>query len=382
VTGYTSSNNFPTVNAYQGANQGDFDAYVTKFSSTGSSLVYSTYLGGSSADDGNSIAVDLSGSAYVTGRTRSADFPIVDAYQGMLMGSGPDAFVTKLSSSGQQLVYSTFLGGADDDYGYGMAVDASHAAHVTGRTRSADFPTTFDSYQEANQGEYDAFFAILADSGSGLVYSTYLGGSADDYGYGIAVDALGSTYVAGRAFSADFPVRNAYQGTYQGGNADAFVARWAGPGYELVYSTYLGGSMYDGAYDLALDASGAVYVTGYTDSDDFPVLNPNQGTLSQGGADVFVAKLIGTSSSHCCVGRVGDANGLGGDEPTISDISVMIDALFISGNPGIIACLAEADVNQSGGADPQPEDLTISDISTLIDYLFITGPSLGLPDCL
>jgi hypothetical protein len=140
--------------------------------------------------------------------------------------------------------------------------------------------------------------------------------------------------------------------------------------------------MYDGGYGIAVGGFGAAYVTGYTDSDNFPTLYPYQGTLRQAGADIFVAKLIDTSTLDCCLGRVGDANGQSGDEPTISDISTMIDALFISGNSGIIACLAEADVNQSGGADPQPEDLTISDVSILIDYLFITGSSLGLPDCL
>ena len=381
VTGYTSSPDFPTANPYQGEHQGDFDAYVAKFSSSGSSLVYSTYLGGSSADDGNSIAVDGSGSAYVTGRTRSVNFPTSNAYQGSRAGTKLDAFVTKLSGNGKRLDYSTYLGGAGDDYGYGITVDVSGAAYVTGRTRSPDFPT-YNPYQGVNHGEHDVFVTKLSGSGASLLYSTFLGGAVDDYGYGIAVDAVGSAYVTGRAFSADFPTHNALQGTYQGGNSDAFVSRLSVTGSSLVFSTYLGGAMYDGGYGIAVGAFGAAYVTGYTDSDNFPTLYPYQGTLCQAGADIFVAKLTDTSTLDCCLGRVGDANGQGGDEPTISDISVIIDALFISGNPGIIACLAEADVNQSGGADPQPEDLTISDISILIDYLFISQRPSLLADCL
>jgi hypothetical protein len=416
VTGYTTSTNFPTLKAFQGANKGDFDAFVTKLSNQGASLIYSTYLGGTGADDGNSIAVDATGAAYVTGRTLSADFPTVNPYQTDQAGS--DAFVTKLSSAGNSLIYSTYLGGSNDDYAYGIAVGASREAYVTGRTRSSNFPT-LNAYQGTNQGAVDAFVTKFSSSGNNLIYSTYLGGTADDFSFAIAVDASGAAYVTGRAFSTDFPTIDAYQGTFQGGSSDSFVSKLSGTGNSLVYSTYLGGAMYDGGYGIALDSFGAVYVTGYTDSDDFPTLSTCQATLPQGGADAFVTKLAeqlapdqdgdgvadaadncpevsnpcqednngdGTGNACCCVGRVGDANEQGEypDEVTLGDIMVMVDAKFISGDCNKLACVAEADVSQDGGANPNCEDhVTLGDIMTLVDFLFITGPANAtLPDCL
>jgi hypothetical protein len=410
VTGYTSSNNFPIRNAYQGTNQGDFDVFVTKLSSRGNSLVYSTYLGGSGADDGNSIAVDASGAAYVTGRTQSPNFPTLNAFQGTLQGQYLDAFVTKLSSTGTSLIYSTFLGGFAEDYGYGIVVDISGAAYVTGKTVSTDFPT-YNAYQGTKNGAYDAFVTKLTSTGNSLIYSTFLGGTADDYGLGIAIDASGAAYVTGRAFSTNFPTLNAYQGTYQGGFSDAFVSKISGAGNSIVYSTYLGGVGYDGCTDIAVEASGAVYVTGYTDSDNFPVPSLCHGTSPQGEADAFVIKLIetlgpdqdgdgvpdatdncpnrsnpcqedinndGTGNACCCALRVGNANGLGTypQEITISDIQTLVTAKFIQGTcVGILSCPAEGDVNQSGGANPTCNDITISDISTLVNHLFIAGPA-------
>ena len=415
VTGATLSVDFPTFKALQGSNQGDYDAFVTKFNRTGGRLNYSTYLGGNGVDDAYGIAVDRFGSAYVTGRTLSPNFPNSDAYQESLHGWFLDAFVSRLTGAGDSLLFSTFLGGDRDDYGYAIAVDTSGAAYVTGRTLSSDFPT-LNAYQVTNHGDYDGFVTKLSGTGSSLVFSTYLGGAADDYGFGIALDASGAAYVTGRSFSSNFPSLNAYQGSYQGGLSDAFISKFAGATGNLVYSTYLGGANYDGSYGIVVDTSGALYVTGFTDSQDFASPGPCQGSSLHGAADVFVTKLAesagpdqdgdgvpdgvdncpmvsnpcqydsngdGIGDACCCVGRVGDANGAGGDEPTIGDVSVMIDAKFIAGScVGIISCLSEADINQSGGADPTCDDITIGDIATLIDYLFITGSSLGLPDCL
>jgi len=416
VTGYTSSTDFPTFKAYQGTNRGGYDVFVTKLSNLGNSLIYSTYLGGNGADDGTSIAVDASGAAYVTGRTQSSDFPTLNPYQTGRAGS--DAFVTKLSGAGNSLVYSTYLGGSNDDYSYDIAVVASGEAYVTGKTKSTDFPT-LNAYQSANHGAYDAFVTRLSGAGSSLVFSTYLGGTADDFSYGIAVDASGAAYATGRAFSFDFPTLSAYQGTFQGGSSDSFVSKFSGTGNSLVYSTYLGGAMYDGGYGIAVDASGAVYVTGFTDSDDFPILSTCQGSLPRGGADAFVAKLAeqlapdqdgdgvanaadncpevsnpcqednngdGTGNACCCVGRVGDSNGEGNypDEITLGDIMLLVDVKFVSGDCIKLACVAEADVSQDGGAAPTCDDnVTLGDIMRLVDFLFITGPvNATLPTCL
>ncbi len=221
VTGYTLSTDFPTLNPIQ-TYQAYEDVFVTKLSSSGNSLVYSTYLGGSGEDKGYSIAVDGSGSAFVTGKTRSTDFPTLDPYQTYHGGGYVDPFVTKLSSSGNSLVYSTYLGGSGEDKGHSIAVDGSGSAYVTGYTFSTDFPT-LNPYQTTFHGVIDVFVTKLSSSGNSLVYSTYLGGSSFDYGYSIAVDGSGSTYVTGYTYSTDFPTLNPYQ-TDQS-NKNVFVTK-------------------------------------------------------------------------------------------------------------------------------------------------------------
>jgi hypothetical protein len=290
VTGYTCSTDFPTQNPYQGTLGGCGNAFVTKLSSSGSTLAYSTYLGGSGGDEGYGIAIDSSGNAYVTGYTRSTDFPTKNPYQGTWDGHFEDAFVTKLSSSGETLSYSTYLGGSSWDRGKGIAVDSSGNAYVTGRTSSSDFPTQ-NPYQGTGAGDYDTFITKLSSSGSTLSYSTYLGGSDEDNGFGIAVDSSGNAYVTGWTESTDFPAKNPYQGTY-GGYIDAFITKLSSSGSTLSYSTYLGGSSIDYGEGIAVDSSGNAYVTGWTRSTDFPTQNPYQGTLGGSyGMDAFVTKL-------------------------------------------------------------------------------------------
>jgi plastocyanin len=288
VTGYTNSTNFPTANPLQAANGGGYDAFVAKVNAVGSALVYSTYFGGSGDDIGQSIAVDGSGNAYVTGYTQSTDFPTANPLQAVY-GGNADAFVAKLNASGSALVYSTYLGGSGSDYGQGIAVDASGNAFVTGSTGSANFPTA-NALQAANAGGSDAFVVKVNAAGSALVYSTYLGGSGLDQAWGIAVDLAGNAYVTGDTVSTNFPTTNPLQATHGGGTSDAFVAKVNAAGSALVYSTYLGGSGGDQGQGIAVDASGSAYVTGLTSSTNFPTANPLQ--AANGGAnDAFVAKL-------------------------------------------------------------------------------------------
>ncbi len=288
VTGMTYSSNFPTLNPFQ-TNQVGADAFVTKLPATGGSLIYSTYLGGGWHDWGYGIAVDVDGDAYVTGWTESDGFPTQNPYQTNQLLR--DVFVTKLSSFGNSLIYSTYLGGSDDDEGHGIAVDGSGCAYVTGTTISSDFPTLFP-YQ-TDQTVEDAFVTKLSSSGNSLIYSTYLGGSNYDYGTGIAVDGSGSAYVTGYNWSTDFPLLYSYQ-TDQWGY-DVFVTRLSGSGSSLIYSTYLGGGGHDYGYGIAVDGSGRAYVTGTTYSSNFPIQNPF-GT-DGGGSDVFVTKILGCSDS-------------------------------------------------------------------------------------
>ncbi len=307
VTGDTVSSDFPTVNPLQATNNatpttGLSTAFIAKLSSTGSALVYSTYLGGSEGEFGSGIAVDAAGNAYVTGATSSTDFPTAGPLQANCEGCGltsHDAFVAKLNPAGSALVYSTYLGGSADDEGEGIAVDAAGNAYVTGETASTNFPTLNPIQPNCdNCGEllYDAFVAKLNPAGSALVYSTYLGGSLWDEGTAIAVGAAGDAYVTGWTNSGNFPTANPLQPILRG-TENAFVARLNPAGSALVYSTFLGGSNNDAASAIAVDSTGNAYVTGGTQSDDFPTFNPFQPTYGGGFASAFVTGLNPTGSA-------------------------------------------------------------------------------------
>ncbi len=290
VTGTTNSSNFPTLNPYQTDPGGGSDAFMTKMNVTGQVLIYSTYLGGAGDDRGNGIAVDGSDFIYVTGSTNSSNFPAVSPYQ--LDQGGDDAFVAKFFSNGT-LLYSTYLGGGSGDYGNGIAVDGDYNTYVTGYTYSSDFPTTLDPYQASLKGGYyaDAFVTKLNEAGYELLYSTYLGGEYEDHGHGIAVDGSGYAYVTGVTGSADFPTFVPVQSTFQGGTWDAFVTRLNRTGQVLIYSTYLGGGGADWGADIAVDGSDYAYVTGTTESSNFPTTSNTYQQTHQGGDDAFVTKL-------------------------------------------------------------------------------------------
>jgi Beta-propeller repeat len=310
VTGLTTSGDFPTVQASQPAygGGGSGDAFVTKLTATGA-LAYSTYLGGSERDEGSGIAVDGSGQAYVTGFTTSGDFPTVQASQPASGGGGEfDAFVTKLTATGA-LAYSTYLGGSGEDLGYSIAVDGSGQAYVTGNTTSGDFPTLHASQPASGGGdEFDAFVTKLTATGA-LAYSTYLGGSAHEAGLGIAVDGSGQTYVTGSTLSGDFPTLHASQPA-SGGGGDAFVTKLMATG-ALAYSTYLGGggsSSGDQGTGIAVDGSGQAYVTGLTQSGNFPTLHASQPAFGGGDYDAFVTKLSASVTNQPPVCRAAQAS--------------------------------------------------------------------------
>jgi uncharacterized repeat protein (TIGR01451 family) len=298
ITGQTQSTDFPTTTgAYQTNNEGNYDAFVTKLNPTGTALVYSTYLGGTSYDYGYGVAVDGAGNAYITGYTYSTDFPTTPgAYQPNYAGNY-DAFVTKLNPTGTALVYSTYLGGTNTDYGYGVAVDGAGNAYITGYTSSTNFPTTPGAYQTSNAGNGDAFITKLNPTGNGLVYSTYLGGTSDDYGYGVAVDGAGNAYITGRTSSTNFPTTPGAYRTSYAGNGDVFVTKLNPTGNGLAYSTYLGGTQYDYGFGVAVDGAGNAYITGTTLSTNFPTTPGAYQTNYAGDGDVFVTKLNPTGTA-------------------------------------------------------------------------------------
>jgi beta-propeller repeat-containing protein len=295
ICGNTSSSDFPTVSAFQSAGNGGSDAFITKFTTSGSGLLYSTYLGGASDDYGYSIVVDSDGSAYLCGSTASSDFPTANPYQGSNAG-GMDIFVSKLTSTGGDLDYSTYAGGSGSDSGYGIAL-ADGKTYITGYTASADFPTR-GGYQSSLGGVSDAVFSIFSSTGSELIYSTYLGGTLDDRGNGIAVDGSNCAYIAGYTKSTNFPTVNSYQPEKVNGvgNYDAFITKFNSSGSALEYSTYLGGTERDLADGIRVDDSGSAYLAGDTFSSDFPNINAFQ-TSNAGTYDAFLTRLSSTGSS-------------------------------------------------------------------------------------
>ncbi len=317
IVGLTGSSNFPIApqpGALQSTLAGTSNGFVTELNPAGSSVVYSTFLGGGTGDFALAVALDSTGNAYVTGEAANSTFPVHNPFQkncGSCTGGMTNAFVSVIQSGGTAFVYSTFLGGSSSDQGQAIAVDSSQDAYVTGVTLSTDFPTTKSAAQRAYGGNQDAFVTALNPSGSGLVYSTYLGGSANDAGGGIAVDGNKNVYVTGQTGSSNFPLANATQPSIGGGN-DAFVTEINPTGSQFVFSTFLGGAQNEDSTassggnlspaGIAVDSAGAnIYVTGNTFSSNFPVVNAEQGTIGGGVtttyADAFVAKYTQSSTS-------------------------------------------------------------------------------------
>ena len=295
LTGWTESTDLPVVNPVQSAKGGGSDIFILKFDAAGSALMYSTYLGGSGEDSAMDIAIDADGCAYVTGYTNSTDLPTSSPVQGTYGGGDYDAFVLKLSSTGNALIYSTYIGGGDYDDGRGIEVDATGAACVAGYTWSTDFPTA-SPLQGANRGDYDAFVLKLNPSGSALLYSTYIGGGDWDFALDVSLDDDGDAHITGGTYSTNFPTKSAYQ-VALAGVCDIFALELSSDGTAIVHSTYVGGGGYDCGQAIAVDGAGNEYLSGYSESTDFPVsLGSFQGTHA-GGEDAVAFKLNAPGNS-------------------------------------------------------------------------------------
>ena len=370
VTGLTQSADFPRVNQIAaacvgtcGSGSGTFDVFVTKINAAGNALVYSSLVGGSNNDEASGIAVDGSGNAYLTGNTNSADFPQVNPIPGACQGScgtgsfPTEGFVTKVSAAGTALVYSSYLGGSAVDQAFGIAVDGSANAYVVGFTQSADFPRV-NQIPGACLGtcgsgtNSDGFVTKINAAGNALTYSSLFGGSNNDEGQGIALDNSGNAYLTGSTASTDFPlagkIPRACKGTCGNGNGDAFVTKINTAGNALVYCSFIGGSRDDEGRGVAVDGSGNAYVTGFTESANFPQVKPISGacvgTCGSGfPQDAFVIKINSAGGAVVYSSFIGGSN-------TDEAFGIAVDVSGIAYLTGVTASPDFPTVNQIVGA--------------------------------
>ena len=317
-TGYTKVLNFPiTTGVFQNTYAGGIDAYVTKMAADGTSMIYSTYMGGSDWEIAYGIGVNSSYEPYIAGFCRSSNFPVTaGSVQPTSNGGLVESFVAKLSADGTSLLYGTYLGGTDRDYLYDLVVRPTGEAYVAGYTLSSDFPTTTGGYSGGPKGNGDVFVAKLNASGSTMQYGTLFGGTNYDIANGLAVDADGEAFIVGNTGSTDFPVSSGVvQSTpnFGGGlnQEDAFIVKLNAAGSAVEYSTYLGGSAGDAAYSVDINPAEEAFLTGITYSTNFPttagVLLPTTASPS-GLGDGFVVKLNATASSLSYSTYIGGSN--------------------------------------------------------------------------
>jgi len=349
VAGLTSSTNFPVYAAARGVLAGGRDAFVTQLTAAGNQLTYSTYLGGSSNDAAMALALDSSGNAVVGGETASSDFPTQAAFR-TVSGGGVDGFVARLSPAGT-LLSSTYFGGGADDRIRGVAVGPGDVIHVTGATASSNFPVLAAPYLSL-RGSMDAFYTRLNSAATGMSLSTYLGGSAgsaitEESGYGITVDPLGRTWIAGVTPSADFPgVSAGNQSAYGGGISDAFVSVFTVAG-SLEWSTYIGGAGLDAATAIS-SGSGFVGLAGYTTSNNFPVSAALQ-TSRSGEYDAFWAIFPTTSTVPLYVSYIGGSGSDSALAAAAAGSTLVIGGSTLSSNFPVQSAIQSSNPGTFGG---------------------------------
>lgn len=278
VGGTTKSIDFPvTSGAYdesfnQDPEHDDSDVFLLKLNNDLSDLIYSTFIGTGLSDQCYGLAVDGSGNAIITGLTESGDFPTTDGAYSTTFSGVADVFITKMNSTGTDIIYSTFFGGTEYDLANGMQMDSDGNIYITGGTKSTDFPTTTGAASSThNGGDYDSFVAKFANGGSSLLYSSYIGGSAEDIAVDIAIDQNSDVYITGETNSEDFPVTNgAYSETKNTGK-DAFIAKFNHAATSIDYASYIGGTLDDIPTGIAVNSNGEAFVSGNTYSEDFPI---------------------------------------------------------------------------------------------------------------
>ncbi|MCP4582002.1 MAG: hypothetical protein GY839_10310 [candidate division Zixibacteria bacterium] len=300
IAGHTGSDDFPVVNPYDSSANGSGDIFVSKISSDGQTLLFSTFIGGGNAEHCYDVVINSLGDICLTGKTQSSDYPMAYPYQSIYddgdVSSYGDAYITVLSSSGDSLVFSSYLGGNREDIGYGIAVNDYNDIYIIGFTKSNDFPTV-NAFDDTRNGYNDAFVSKFSPYTGGsecLLISTYLGGSDTEKGNAIEIDGDENIYLVGETDSDDFPVSSdAFDTTFA--NDDIFITKMPPDLDSLMYSTYLGGLDDDHGYSIAVDNNGCAYLTGYTNSTDFPLVTPYDSTRVN--REAFISKLSAAGDS-------------------------------------------------------------------------------------
>lgn len=306
IAGKTYSTDFPSTSGALGEeNAGEQDAIICKLSADGSDLIYSTYLGGTRADQVNDIAVDAEGSVYAIGSTRSWNFPVVMGSYDIVFGGGYDAFAVKIKPEGDSLIYSTFLGGSGLDQGSGLAILPNGEAFYAGQTMSSDYPTTINAYERNYNGGFDIFFASLSADGAAVGFSTLLGGSGDEAASSVFVDADGEPGVAGFTNSINYPSTDGAFDEYFNSVQDGIITIFKSGGYALKYSTYFGGDSEDAINSALADSNGCVYFAGKTLSSDLPK-SPEIFSEYSGEMDGFIGKIRACNAHEITVDEVPD----------------------------------------------------------------------------
>ena len=403
LSGYTESANFPTTAGARDTTQnGGRDAFFARLNGAGSALLYSTFLGTAGTDEAFDVAVDFStGRAWITGRTDNAAFPTTVGAFDTTSNGGGDVFVSGIDPLGggaSDLVYSTFLGGAASDLGIGIGVtnfSGSTTVYVIGQTFSAAYPVTAaTAFDTTLGGTSDAFFSRINPAGGGaadLLYSTFLGGTGEDIGNGVAIDASGSAYITGETTSNPFPTTAGAFDTTFGGVREAFVSKLnptASGAASLVYSTYLGGTVADRGLGVSVDSSGAVCVAGSTASTNFPTLNPVQ-AANAGGLDVFVTSLNPTGSAlrfSTYLGGAADEEGFTGiiaDKCCVTGRTLSANFPMTSGpfqatsggnGDAFVACIGQEEADLSVTLADAPDPVNAGDDITYTINVTNNGP--------
>lgn len=297
MCGSTISPSFPTTSgSYDVTKDKNYDVFITKFSTVNQKIVYSTFVGGNSSENGYGIIVDNNGDAFVTGSTTSSNFPVTTNAYDKNQNGGIDAFAFKLSPTGSDLIYSTFVGGIKDDEATCIAIDKSNAVYIVGKTNSDDFPTYMGYDNSYNGGVEDGFVTKINPSGSSIVYSSYLGGSDRDIAQNIKV-INNEAVVSGSTYSKNFPTSNGAFDVTHNGYSDAFITRLNSSGNNINYSTFIGGDGYDESKGLLVDEKGYAYLCGKTTSTNFPVTAGALDKIYNGGDDAFIARINSNASA-------------------------------------------------------------------------------------